>query len=112
MAICLVVDEPMRRRFVQQVDTMASLAESQAGEVLRSAGLVVSSSHVRASDTPTLVFLCTRSLLKDRRSRPCVRQMDVHALAAIFATYLSAWKGDKLWLDPHREGCEIVEIAL
>ena len=75
LAICLVADDQMRRKFVKQVDLMASLSQSQDGEVLRSQGLVVSSSH-----------------------------MDVHALAAIFSGFLNAWKGDKVWQDPQREG--------
>ena len=58
-----------------QVDALAALAEQQHSEVMRKHALVVSSSH-----------------------------MDVHALAAIFSTYLAAWKGDKLWADPQREG--------
>ena len=75
MSICLVADERFLSSFLGQVDALAALAESQQTEVLRSHSLVVSSSH-----------------------------MDVHALSAIFATYLSAWKGDKLWADPGREG--------
>ena len=58
---------------MEMVDGMANLSLAQSGEKLRKHGLVVSSSH-----------------------------MDVHALAAIFSTYLSAWKGDRLWNDRQR----------
>jgi hypothetical protein len=50
-----------------QVDAMAALAQQSAAEGLRKHALIVSSAH-----------------------------LDVHALASIFAAFLSAWKVKRL----------------
>jgi hypothetical protein len=53
-----------------QVDAMAALAQQSAAEGLRKHALIVSSAH-----------------------------LDVHALASIFAAFLSAWKVKRLLTD-------------